>query len=495
MEGINEKLDQPETIFFHLLDDDKMFTHSKFLKALQQQKARKVDEYLKSQIGSQKGKQGKKGRKGNKSHKTGAHGSNSKIGHTESAMVSPIHNPQSNLASPINVNASQRQSDIHKSSKPHSGAGQSKKKDEGEKRRQKQLDLIDVYGLQYQGAKQVEGYSFFNDLNYGDMAMIFENPFYDFQLKERQEIELHQFNHLNLLGHKTKGMLNLSPKKTKKMELDKAKQTKKINEKFKKLTAEDAKKNVRIDLEQAYDFYSKYINLKPENQIESRKDEIHQKQAFANALIFFSDRYYVNDMARVKPDQQPYSDACTQSLRDFLVDSMFEFSIFHKIAKRKFYTEKETDGKDHAADSPGRSKIGVKKGQEQQPNPLGEIIQTKPFKLQNFLERALSKNQEGGAFKQVTNEETNYFFIKRPDEINLELLHKEFPDDRTIDPKQIARNQYNEYIKLTKRLNDAAMNFYNDCNRTDGHQREQVATFGGAASTKKQEKTEEGRLD
>ena len=497
MASINEKLDQPETIFFHLLDDEKMFAHTKFLKALQQQKARKVEDHLKA-LGihgiSQKKLKGK-GRQ-----------ETSQLARVRSGTVKPMaSNAQSqtnlgqvNLEATNSATASKMPHEAEKKSKQEKEEEAMKKREDGEKKRLKQLDVIDVYGIQYQGTKQVEDYSFFNDLNYGDMAIVFENPFYDFQLKERKEIELHQFNHLNLLGHKTMGMLNISPKKTKKMEKEKEEQTKKINDKFKKLIEDDSKRNVRVDLEQAYDFYSKYINLKPENQIESRKDEIHQKQAFANALIFFSDRYYVNDMGKIKHDQQPYSDACTQSLRDYLVDTMFEFSLFHKISKRTFYTEKENDQEKINAFKPGideaeqkrilqnvvgRSRIGLKNGEELNSNPLGEIIKSKPMRLQNAIERSLSKSQEGSAFKQVLNEETNYFFIKRPDEIPHTMREQEFGGD---DPKKIARDQYKEYIKMTKSLYETTLEFYNRNINTEananGRPNEQpgLPSFGGA---------------
>lgn len=319
------------------------------------------------------------------------------------------------------------------------------------KKKAKLLGQIDIYGQQFQAATLIEGYSFFQDLNFGDMAMVFNNPYYDFQYKERQDLELYQFNHLKELRETTMARINLSAKQTKKMEADNIKNIQNIKDKFKKLVETDSRLNIRIDLQEAYDFYAKFINLKPENQIESRKDEKHQKQAFANALIYFSDRYYVNDMARVKVGKQPYSDCSSQSLRDFLLDGMFEFNIFHKIAKRKLYTLKENN----------KSVIGG----SQDTNPLGYFIEHKEKKKPTLLESALSKNQKKEAFKQVLEEETNYFFIKRPDELPDEEVLKDHnlsnkADRRT--PKQVAADQYRAYMDLTIKLNDVTLHYYKD---------------------------------
>ena len=318
------------------------------------------------------------------------------------------------------------------------------------KKKAKVLGAIDVYGDQRQLSMRVEGYNFFQDLNYGDMAIVFNNPYYDFQLKEREEIETYQFNHLKELRNATMARINMSAKETKKMEAHNAKMNQLLKDKFKKLADTESKKNIRIDLQDAYEFYSKFINLKPENQIESRKDENLQKQAFANALIYFSDRYYVNDMARIRPNRQPYSDLSSQSLKDFILDEIFEFNIFHKISKRKFYTLKDDNKKPKIGGTP-------------EDNPLAYFIQHKEKPKQSLFEKAISKNEKHDAFKQILDEESNFFFLKKPDDITVDDQPKEGgegADRRTY--KQIAADQYDVYIELTVKLNDASLHYYRD---------------------------------
>lgn len=350
------------------------------------------------------------------------------------------------------MNPSQNANPADPSSKTNAPANDPlDKPKEKPKKKAKVLGSIDVYGEQRQLAMRVEGFNFFQDLNYGDMAIVFNNPFYDFQLKEREEIETYQFNHLKELRNATIARINMSAKETKKMEALNAKMNQLIKDKFKKLAETDSKKNIRIDLQDAYEFYSKFVNLKPENQIESRKNENLQKQAFANALIYFSDRYYINDMGRIRPSRQPYSDLSSQSLKDFLLDEIFEFNIFHKIAKRKFYTEKDP--------KTNRPKIG---GTPEE-NPLAYSLLHKQKPKQSLFEKALSKNEKHEAFKQIFEEDSNFFFLKKPDDITIDEHPKapgEEPDKRTY--KQIAADQYDVYIELTVKLNDASLHYYRD---------------------------------
>lgn len=42
---MDRNLNEAEQIFFHLLDDERLFNSAKFKKALQQQKSRRVDDY------------------------------------------------------------------------------------------------------------------------------------------------------------------------------------------------------------------------------------------------------------------------------------------------------------------------------------------------------------------------------------------------------------------------------------------------------------------
>lgn len=107
------------------------------------------------------------------------------------------------------------------------------------------------------------------------MAIVFNNPFFDFQLKERQEIEMFQLSHLALLKNKTMGKISMSPSETKKFEKRQTEETARINQLYKKLAAEDAKQNIRIDLLDAYQYYNCFINIRPENLIESRYASLH----------------------------------------------------------------------------------------------------------------------------------------------------------------------------------------------------------------------------
>lgn len=128
--------------------------------------------------------------------------------------------------------------------------------------------MIDVYGEQRISNKIIEGYSFFNDLNYGDMVLAFRNPFYDFQLKERQEIDMFQLTHIEQLRGKTMAKVQMSASETKKKERRLLDQTTKINDKYKKLSESESLENKRIDLYEAYKYYSKYVNIKSEGQKE-----------------------------------------------------------------------------------------------------------------------------------------------------------------------------------------------------------------------------------
>jgi hypothetical protein len=197
MNDLSGKLNEAETIFYHLLDDDKMFDQQKFLKALQQQKIRRAEEFLSRQPQIKDNKKG--GKKGaNKLNPTNSALKQKPLTGNPSANQTLIHPGE------IPENLGNENAQVQKLQAPIEDDKQKGKAENGQqptvtrekKKRAKQLDLIDVYGLQFQGAKQVEGYSFFSDLNYGDMALVFENPYYDFQLKERQEIEQFQISFL-----------------------------------------------------------------------------------------------------------------------------------------------------------------------------------------------------------------------------------------------------------------------------------------------------------
>lgn len=440
MELVEVNLTEAEMIFYNLLNEERLFNPAKFKKALQQQRARKAEEYnqiIRHKMDEKEKKKNAKGKGKGRSH-TPLQGQPS-----TSKTLKDLSPSGGNPGSPNTLTG------VHSDGgKPIIKKGvQDKKPKEKIKKKQKVLGHIDVFGEQYQMATRIEDYNFFTDFNYGDIVIGFKNPFFDFQLKERQEIEMYQYNHLKELRNATMARLNMSARETKKMEANNAKMIQEIKDKFKKLT-EDSKLNTRIDLQEAYDFYSKYMNLKPENQIESRKEEKQQKQAFANALIYFSDRYYVNDMGRIKPGKQPYSDCSSQSLKDFLMDSIFEFNLFHIIAKRKFYTRKDTNDRPIV-------------GGTLEENPLAHHLMSKPIERPGLIKKIFSKVTLKDGFEQVMGEETNFFFIKRPEGLDTEdPALKQGDDKRTY--KEIAADQYKAYLDLTVRLNDASLYYYRD---------------------------------
>ena len=368
--------------------------------------------------------------------------------HDKTRSLSPMRkgvgSPENNQD--LQVPTSKNNSNIQKSSLTNKENKKPKSKkavDAKGKKRIKQYNIVDVYGQQFMAATKIEDYNLFNDLNYGDMAMVFNNPYYDFLMKEREEIEMYEFNHLKLLKGTTMAKLNLSAKETRKMEQNNINGIQNIKDKYKKILELESNLNVRIDLQDAYDFYSKFINLKPEKQVEKRKGEKHQKMAFANALIYFSDRYYVNDMGKIKSATQPYSDMSSQSLRDFLLDSIFEFNIFHTIAKRKLFSPKNEDGE-------------VSLGGTEEHNPLGYSIKDKPKSKQTIFQAAISNSEKREAFKQVFKESSNYYFVKRPEFPinNLGEQQKMDTDKRTN--KEIVSEHYSMYLDLTLRMNKAS---------------------------------------
>jgi hypothetical protein len=137
-------------------------------------------------------------------------------------------------------------------------------------------------------------------------------------------------------------------------------------------------------------------------------------------------------MGRITVGKQPYSDLASQSLRDFLKDQLFEFHLFHKIAKDRFYKPSNASSAAAEEQTPGN--------QEQRVN-LIEKIADKRKPRQTLLQKLFS-TAEKSSLPQVFNEESNYFFVKR--------LHNESWSVR----------QYAEYLKLTEMLNNESIKYY-----------------------------------
>ena len=70
------------------------------------------------------------------------------------------------------------------------------------------------------------------------------------------------------------GKVQMSATETKKMEKRMADKTQQINDFYKSIAADDAKRNIRIDLLEAYKIYEQNLCLRNENQsLESRRDD------------------------------------------------------------------------------------------------------------------------------------------------------------------------------------------------------------------------------
>lgn len=249
---LDDELTLAETMFIDLLDDEKLFNRKKFEKALRQEKMNKITALKKEVHGGNNNKNSKQDRRSRSAAKTKTvnmiKGSSHAGIHDKKAAESSVL-PQADAAAKAQV--------IIK-----------KPKDES-KKRTKQPGMIDIYGEQRVGPKEIEGYSFFNDLNYGDMVLAFSNPFYDFQLKERQEIDMFQLTHIEQLKDKNMGKVQMSATETKKKEKRIADMTTILNERYKTLAETKSLENMRIDLKAAYSFFLKNLNIKPETQMDN----------------------------------------------------------------------------------------------------------------------------------------------------------------------------------------------------------------------------------
>lgn len=405
------KLDKAEEMFKNLIDDERLFNTKKFEKALIQEKQNIWDRKNKMKAAKRKRKAQKSAQQSMLKN-SGNKGNDLNFG--EEAAFEPGKAAAASQSALVDPNKEKLDQIKKKNQQTRSEASKLK--------REKAPGIVNVFGELMIGAKTSETYSFFQDLNYGDMVVAFNNSYYDFMLKERQELELYQLNHLEALKGKKMGKVSMSAEKTKKREKYMAHQTTKINEKFKKMREVDSKKNIRINLYDAYKFYNKHINVRSQGALEDNDDEKEQKRAFANALIYFSDRYYVNDMSRVKESKKPYSEESSYYLRDFLRDGLFEFNLFHRIAMNRFYYPQEESGNSE--------------------NNIFGPIQDKPKPKLTLWERMMRKDNKECSIQQLFGEKSNYFFIKRDDK------------------EPWIRAQYQQYLNLTEKLNEKTLEFF-----------------------------------
>lgn len=146
-------------------------------------------------------------------------------------------------------------------------------------------------------------------------------------------------------------------------------------------------------------------------------------------MIYFSDRYYVNDMGRIKVNKQPYSALSATSLKDFLDDRMFEFNLFHKIAHERFYRPRHKPGE----------KVDTSTSNIY--SPIKDKVVEKGKNLDRLLD---AEHMITRVFKQIKGEESNYFFVKK-----LQGTGNDW-----------STNQHRAYLKLTEVLCEFSIQYY-----------------------------------
>src|SRR3990167_6436569 len=455
-------LENSEELFFYLLEDERLFNRDKFRKALLDEKSsnfqkwnaeQKKKQELKDQrqaanksMVSQKDKSKYISVMQEPQKKPTAEFGGQNPGEKDLRSTSPPPNLQSN-AGPGEGHDVSHIGVSEMKPKPEAGKDDeleaflmrhNAKKPDATK---KEIGMINIYGEQMLKKNKVPMWSFFQDLNYGDMAIVFNNPYYHYMLKERQELELYRLDYLEVLKNKEKGRVDMSPADTRKQEKFKQEQKDKINSKYKKLTEQMKDLNRRIDLYDAFEFYKNFMEGKSDssdNQRKEKDDDYHQRTAFMNALIFFSSRYYVNDMKRIEQTSQPYAKISAYSLRDFLRDPQFEFHLFHRLAFVRYYT----DWKD-----PDSSK-----------KTQTELLKVMPREKLTFYERFLGTETINYRIPLASKEVSNYSLVKKYEE-------------------DWSREQFKLYQDMCIKLSEASLEFYKYCKiMEDGDEKENFAS-------------------
>lgn len=124
---------------------------------------------------------------------------------------------------------------------------------------------IDLEGRIFQGSNPLPDESTFKDLNYGDLVMVFNNPFYDFLFNERENLQL-----LLLKGkwdeeNKKEGNRKLDQKELRNREARTKNEIARLEEEFETLKMTKGLRNHPISLFEAYNIYEDYVNILGKN--------------------------------------------------------------------------------------------------------------------------------------------------------------------------------------------------------------------------------------
>lgn len=165
------------------------------------------------------------------------------------------------------------------------------KKDEKKARKQRELVYIDQNGQFRRRTGKVEGKNIFSDLNYGDVAMVFQNPLFDFMVDERMALEkcIINFDSLRKRAGKKAGKMDRDQaekdkEKDEKIFMEREKRIKQINNanftsmgfilETEKLAEEKKEFHKRVKSIKAVMMKKKFIefNLKNRNRILKRRN-------------------------------------------------------------------------------------------------------------------------------------------------------------------------------------------------------------------------------
>ncbi len=124
---------------------------------------------------------------------------------------------------------------------------------------------IDLEGRIFQGSNPLPDQSTFKDLNYGDLVMVFNNPFYDFLFNERENLQL-----LLLKGkwdeeNKKEGNRKLDQKELRNREARTKNEIARLEEEFETMKMTKGLRNNPISLFEAYNIYEDYVNILGKN--------------------------------------------------------------------------------------------------------------------------------------------------------------------------------------------------------------------------------------
>ena len=124
---------------------------------------------------------------------------------------------------------------------------------------------IDLEGRIFQGSNPLPDESTFKDLNYGDLVMVFHNPFYDFLFNERENLQL-----LLLKGKwdeesKKEGNRKLDQKDLRNREARTKNEIARLEEEFEAEKMTKGLRNNPISLFEAYNIYEDYVNILGKN--------------------------------------------------------------------------------------------------------------------------------------------------------------------------------------------------------------------------------------